>query len=177
MDNTNSTISIQPDRISFDFLDAKTIHLFAGPYGATRMTIDGHDRSYLKVTIATAFPLSEPDHYIGFLDGTGNDIGTIGEISELPADAQQIVRQELDRRYFLPRIKKIIELSHEFEITYIKVETDKGIRDFSLRGHRENCPEISPGRFIMEDVDGNRFEIQNFFRLDKRSQSLLSQIL
>lgn len=107
MDNTNPASNIQPDRIKFDFLDAKKMHLFRGPYGAVRMTIDGHDRSYLKVTIATAFPLSEPNHYIGFLDGTGNDIGTIREISELPADAQQIVCQELDRRYFLPKIKKI----------------------------------------------------------------------
>lgn len=177
MDRANPASIIQPDRISFDFLDAKTMRLFRGPYGAVRMTIDGHDRSYLKVTIATAFPLSEPNHYIGFLDGTGNDIGTIREISELPPDAQEIVRQELNRRYFLPRIKRIIELSHEFEITYIKVETNRGIRDFSLRGHRENCPEVSPGRFIMEDVDGNRFEILDLFKLDKRSQSLLSQIL
>ncbi|MHB0999297.1 MAG: DUF1854 domain-containing protein [Armatimonadota bacterium] len=175
--NIQHNPDIGPDRIDFDFMDASTIHLFRGPSGIARMKIDGHDKSFIKIMIASAFPLSEPNRYIGFLDGQGNDIGTIRDISELDHESAKIVQEELKRRYFLPRIKKIIQLSHDFESTYIKVETDKGIRDFTVRGHRENCPEVSPGRFIMEDVDGNRFEILDIHRLDKKSQSLLMQIL
>ena len=175
--NMNNNEILNPDRIEFDFMDPAAIHLFRGPHGTARLKIDGHDRSYIKVMIASAYPLSEPGRYIGFLDGTWNDIGTIRDITELDSESAAIVSEELERRYFLPKIKKVIQLNHEFEITYIKVETDRGIRDFSIRGHRENCPEVSPGRFIMEDVDGNRFEIEDFFALDKRSQTLLMQML
>lgn len=170
-------VNIQPDKISFEYLDAKKIKLFRAPHGSARMTIEDHDRSYLKVTIAMAFPLTKADKYIGFLDALGNDIGTIENLSELNAENQIIVKEELKRRYFLPKIIEIIQLNHEYDISYIKVKTDHGIRDFSMRGHRENCVEISPGRFIMEDIDGNRFEIPDISKLSKKSQSLLSQII
>lgn len=177
MSSTQNDVEIQPNRIAFEFLDAKLIHLFRAPYGSVRMAIEGHDRCYLKVIIAMAYPLSEPNRYIGFMDAQGEDIGTIRDISDLDPDEQEIVREELNRRYFLPKIEQILQLNHEYEFTYIKALTDRGIRDFSIRGHRESCPEISPGRFLLEDIDGNRFEIPDIQKLDRRSRSLLSQII
>jgi hypothetical protein len=171
------TKDIEPDRLEFEYLDPKAVHLSRGPSGAARLMIDGHDKCYLKFMVVCAFPLSSPDTAIGFLDGHWNDVGTIRGTRGLDAESRTIVQEELQRRYFRPRISKVIRFSHEFELSYVEVETDRGKRDFTLRGHRENIQEIEPGRYLIEDVDGNRFEIENFRKLDPKSQEYLSQVL
>lgn len=163
--------------MKFEFLDPAAIHLSRVTSGAVRMTIDGHDRSYLKVVVARAFPISEPGKYIGFLDGNGKDIGIVEDIQKLDKASRRIVEEELEKRYFMPRIVRIMRLDHEFDVTYFEVQTDRGKRDFTVRGHSENCVEVAPFRYIIEDVDGNRFEIVDIRRLDRRSQDLLANII
>ena len=167
----------KPSRIEFEFLDPASVRLFRGPSGGARLVINGHDQSYLKVTVAHAFPVSDPNRYVGFLDGQEKDIGMIEDIHKLDPESRRIAEEELESRYFTPKILRIIRLSHESDITYFEVETDRGRRDFSVRGHSENCTEVSPDRYIIEDVDGSRFEIPDVKRLDGRSRALLSRII
>lgn len=161
----------------FEFLDPKQVRMFRGPSGMARLMVDGADRSYLKVAVARAFPVTEPNRYIGLLDGDGKDIGTVEDLRLLDPESRRVAEEELERRYFMPRITCIHKLSHEFDMTYFEVETDRGRRDFSLRGHSENCVEVSPNRYIIEDVDGCRFEIPNLKALDTRSQTFMECIL
>lgn len=77
----------------------------------------------------------------------------------------------------MPGIARIMRLDHESDVTYFEVQTNRGKRDFTVRGHSENCVEVSPFRYIIEDVDGNRFEIMDIRRLDRRSQDLLTNII
>jgi len=161
----------------FDFLDPAAVRLVKGPAGGVRMILDGGDRSYLKVMVARAFPMSEPSRHVGFLDGNGKDIGIIEDIRKLDPESRRIAEEELDKRYFMPKILRVLKLNHEYDISYFLVETDRGQRDFTVRGHHENCVEVSPDRYIIEDVDGSRFEIPDVNRLDARSQSLLARVL
>lgn len=163
--------------MEFEFLDPAAVRLFRGPSGAARLEIEGHDRSYLRVRISRAFPMSEPNAYIGFLDGDGKDIGMVRDTDQLDEQSRKIIEEELGQRYFLPAIRRISRLNHEFDLTYFEVETDRGRRDFTVRGHSENVVEISPGRFIIEDVDGNRFEIPNLYLLDRQSQDFMARII
>lgn len=166
-----------PEQLACEYLDPKLVRLHRGPAGAARLCVEGHDKSYIKLSIACAFPLTEPDTNIGFLDGKGSDIGTLRDIRELDPESLKIAQEELAKRYFMPRILKIIELKHEYDISYFQVETDRGKRDFTMRGHRENCQEITPGRFVIEDIDGNRFELEDYTQLDKHGQELLNQVI
>jgi hypothetical protein len=167
----------QVSEMNFEFLDPARVRFFRGPSNAARLVIEEHDRSYLKVTAARAFPISEPHRYIGFLDGKDKDIGMIEDIRKLDPESKRIVEEELEKRYFMPVIRRIPSLKHEFDLTYFEVETDRGKRDFSVRGHSEHCVEVSPGRYIIEDVDGSRYEIPDIDRLDARSRNFLAKIL
>lgn len=168
---------MKPYALEFKYLEPSTVRLFRGPSGAARLVINGGEKSYLRVMVTRAFPISEPNRYIGFLDGDGKDIGMVEDVRKLDPESRKIVDEELQKRYFLPVIKNITRLNHEFDMAYFEVETDRGHRDFSLRGHAENCVEVSPYRYIIEDVDGSRFEIPDIRKLDKRSQNLLAMIL
>ncbi|NLN76267.1 MAG: DUF1854 domain-containing protein [Armatimonadetes bacterium] len=57
------------------------------------------------------------------------------------------------------------------------MDTDRGPRQFILRGLRDSVHEIEPGRYLINDVDGNRFEIPQITGLDHRSQTVWEQVV
>lgn len=135
------------------------------------LTIEG-DRSYLKVHAVRAFPLTELNEYIGLLDGvSGREIGLIRSMRELDSQQRQLVQAALNKRYFIPKITRIIQTKKEFGTVYWTVETDRGLRQFIMRGIRDSIREVEPGRYLVNDVDGNRFEVPRIDALDPRSQA------
>ena len=52
------------------------------------------------------------------------------------------------------------------------VDTDKGQREFETR-YKEDIRKLPAGRVIIKDADGNRYEIKDYMKLDKRSISLI----
>lgn len=156
-------------------LDPKQVKLFRTG-GVTRLTIK-NECSYLRIISARAFPLSDPDHYIGFLDGAGKDIGLIVDPSLLDPESRQILEEELEKRYFVPVVERVISVKEEFGTVYWRVETDRGEKEFIVRNLRDNIQELSSTRLLITDVDGNRFEIPDINRLDAKSLGIIMRNL
>ena len=127
----------------------------------------------MKVSPARAFPLSDPDHYIGLLDGNGKDIGLIYDPALLDADSRNVIEKDLERRYFVPQVERVLYTKEEFGTIYWTVETDKGESDIVVRNLRDNLQELSPTRVTITDIHGNRYEFNNFQRFDTKTQSLI----
>ena len=77
------------------------VRLFRDASNRLRLTVEGQ-RSYLDVKVVRAFPLSDPDGYIGFLDGKDKLIGLIREPDALDAESLALARKDMHRRYFTP---------------------------------------------------------------------------
>jgi len=167
------TIVKEPD---YEFLDPKTLRLFRDASGRLRLTIEG-DRSYLEVKVVRAFPLSDPDHYIGFLDSRDKVIGLVVHVEELESASRQMVVEELRRRYFTPTIQRIFRMKEEFGAVYCEVETDHGRRHFVAKGIRDAMEDLGEGELLFVDVDGNRYRIADWRRLDVRSRRLLERVI
>ena len=73
------------------------IRLFKEPQWILRMTIEG-DRSYTRVKVVRAAPLTEPDRYFCILDIKNEAICMIKDLSDLPEESQALVYEELDNR-------------------------------------------------------------------------------
>ena len=160
----------------FVYLDPKRL-AFARRGDVVRLTIE-EDRSYLKVRAVRAFPLSVLTDYVGLLDAvSGREIGMIRSLHDLDCQARQLVEQELEKRYFIPKVARITEANKEFGTVYWGVDTDRGSRKFVMRGIRDSIHEIEAGRYFITDVDGNRFEIPQIGDLDSRSQALWDRIV
>lgn len=135
------------------------------------------DRSYLKVRPVRAFPLTEINEYIGLLDAiAGREIGMLRSLKDLDGCTRQMIQQELTKRYFIPKISRITDARREYGTIYWDVETDRGDRHFIMRGIRDSIHEIEPGRYLMIDIDGNRFEIPQLADLNARSQALWDRL-
>jgi hypothetical protein len=164
-----------PESFELRILLPKEVRIFRVA-GIPRLTLRD-DRSWRKVSVARAFPLSDPDHYIGFLDGDGKDIGLMHDPSQLDPESRQIVNEELERRYFVPVVERVLTVKEEFGTVYWTVETDRGKKEIIVRNIRDNLQELSASRVIITDVDGNRFEFPDTSKLDGKSQSVILRSL
>ncbi|MBO0857537.1 MAG: DUF1854 domain-containing protein [Chloracidobacterium sp.] len=157
------------------FLDAKKLRFFRR--GVTlRLTVE-EDRSYLKVSVLRAFPLSEPDRFLSVRDSANKEIGLIADPAELGDENRKLVEEDLERRYLTPAVTRIIAAKERFGTVDWTIETDRGRRQFTTRNLRENVQRPAPGRVILNDVDGNRYDIRNVGELSRESQELLFQHL
>jgi len=164
-------------------LDPRTVRLFHTGGSAVRMTVDGAAppldaaRTYLRVQIARAFPLSMPDKYIGVRDATDKDIGTFVTLDGMDTESRRIVDEELSRRYFLPKILRVRKVTEEFGLTTWDVETDKGAREFTVQNLRDSTTNLGSSRLLVTDKDGVRYEFPDTNRLDSKSLNVLSRVL
>lgn len=140
--------------------------------GIVRLTVEG-DRSWLRAQPARAFPISDPHHYIGFLDGANKDIGMLRDPSELDEESRRVLEEELELRYFVPVITKVHKVKTEFGTVYWTVDTTRGPREIIVRNLRDNLQEISAVRVFVTDVEGNRYEFPNINELDPESLGLI----
>lgn len=170
-----SPSATDPASFELRIFDPKRIRVFRAA-GVPRLTILD-DRSWVKISVARAFPLSDPDHYIGFLDGNGKDAGLLHDPGLLDTDSRRIVDEELEKRYFVPVVERVISVKEEFGTIYWVVETDRGEKEIIARNLRDNLMELASSRVILTDVDGNRFEFPDINRLDGKSQGIIMRNL
>lgn len=155
------------------FLDVKTLRFFK--HGVTlRLTVE-KDRSYLKVAILRAFPLSDPNRFLSVRDDADKEVGLIVDPAELTAENRKLVEEDLQRRYLVPAVTRIVSARERFGTVDWTMETDRGVCRFTTRNLRENVQRPAPGRILLSDVDGNRYDIRNVDELSRESQALLSR--
>jgi hypothetical protein len=163
------------------FLDPARVRLFRTGGNAVRATVSdpqiGEERTYLLCQIARAFPLSEPETYIGLRDGKDKDIGMLETLSGLDTESRAIVEEELARRYFLPRVLKVHKAKKEYETVTFEVDTDKGPRTYVVQNMRESSQEVTPGRVLITDRTGARFEIPDVYAAGKEVLAVLGRVL
>ena len=153
------------------FLNPKNLRFFK--HGATlRLTIED-DRSFLKVGVLRAFPLSDRNRFFSVRDDGENEIGLIVNPTDLSAENQNLIDEDLQRRYCVPSVKKIVSAKERFGTVDWSVETDRGLCHFTTQNLRENVQRPAPGRIILNDVDGNRYDIRNLDELSRESQEML----
>ena len=139
------------------------------------MTCD--DRSWHTVKPVWAAPLSHPGHYLALLDGKGDEIMMITDVSKLDKESRETVMNELHRRDMTAEVTEIISAKVEFGSTYWRVLTDKGARDFVTQNLQENAMWLDENHLMLVDVDGNRFELSDIENMDKKSKTILYSIV
>lgn len=157
-------------------LDPKVVRLWLGPGGEFRCELKG-DRCYLNCRASRCFPFSNRRHYVALFDGLTGEIGVIYDPHDLDAESRGVLERILERRYFIPIIERVKWLKEEYSVVYWSVETNMGPRDFVCRGLRDAVTELEEGRLIITDVDGNRFEIPDYNKLNRATQALLDRVL
>ena len=158
-----------------NFIAVDEIRLSRTDAGDTIATINGV--RFEIGQIMSVFPISNKNHFISLRDDSGTEIGIIEHASKLDSESKRIVKEELERSYFLPRITAVIGIEDQLNLFIFSVETDHGFRTFEVRNPRQNVRSVGGGRYIIRDVDGNRYDIPKLRNLGLKSQHLLSEFV
>jgi hypothetical protein len=131
----------------------------------------------LQVRVARAFPFSDPDRYVGLRDGKDKEIGVLDRLDGMDADSRAHLRDELDRRYFLPRVLRIVDIKEERGgLVTFDVETDRGPRHFIVQNPRDSVTDLSPTRVLLTDKDGLRYEFPDISQFDGRAAAFFERV-
>lgn len=123
----------------------------------------------LRVTLRRNFPLEELWSFLSVLNDREEEVGMIRDLSQFGPAENDLLRSELERRYYAPVILKILSLKERFGFSYWKVETAEGKMEFTLRDTYKSLVRLGGRRVFVLDVDGNRFVIPDVSALDRKS--------
>lgn len=136
---------------------------------------DGKIEFFERIVAIRAFPITDPDYYISIREPDGKnkekgaEIGLIENIHIFDEETVNLLNSELDRRYFTPKIQKVVSLKEKLGQNYWDVVTDAGKFSFVIRNSGSNIRTLEDGRVLLFDIDGNCFEIPDPEKLDKAS--------
>ena len=136
---------------------------------------DGTMEEFERVIPVRAFPITDPDSFICIREpdtrkkGKGEEIGMIERLADFDASAQELILEELERRYFAPSVKKIHSLHEKYGYLYFDVTTSAGRAEFIMSNPSGSFRTLEDGRIFMYDIDGNCYCVQNPAALDKTS--------
>jgi hypothetical protein len=125
------------------------------------------DVTYDRVGVYRTFPLTEPDKYISIreADEKAREIGVVEDITKLSKDTREMLEEQLRLRYFTPIITKIIDIKDEYGFAYFNVITNFGACRFTTHMGGSAVVSLTDDRILINDIDGNRYEIPDLSKL------------
>lgn len=119
------------------------------------------------------FPVSMLDRYITLLNEEGEEQCVIRSLAEMPEASRAVLQDALDDYYLVPHIKRIISSVEKYGTLRWTVETERGIRSFDIRNRNHDIRVNHDGTVRVRDADDNRYIIEDYRSLDKRSRKAL----
>lgn len=122
-----------------------------------------------RVNILRIFPLTKLEKYISVRDKEFEELGIIEDLNTLSEKQRQVVNTELDKRYFMPVITSVSDIKEDFGNLFWVCETTSGPRSFTVRDLSYNLIFMSDGAIVLVDTDGNRYKIEDVYKLGAKA--------
>ena len=125
------------------------------------------EKEYARVGVYLTFPLTNPEEFISIreADEKAKEIGLIEKLASLSKDQQEMLREQIKLRYFMPVITKVLDVKDEYGYAYWNVVTTFGSCRFTTQMSGDAVIHLSDSRLLVTDIDGNRYEIPDFYQL------------
>jgi ATP-binding cassette subfamily B protein len=125
------------------------------------------------------FPATNPGDYISLRvwnrDGDEQEIGILRRLDEWPAEAQRLVRDALDRRYYLQAITGVDAIRVELGHLHLDVRTAHGPRKFTMRWAQSQVQDFGERGKVLLDLDDNRFLVPDVQTLPPTERELFQR--
>ena len=128
-------------------------------------TVEEHNRIWLH----RAFPFDLLEEYISVQNKDQEEIGLIREMADFDEAAQEILRSELEHKYYTPRITRIVSLKEAHGYSFWQAESDAGELQFTLQDTFRNLLRVGEDKVFVFDNYGNRYVIESLKALDRHS--------
>jgi hypothetical protein len=164
---------VDPSPTAIRFLAPDLCRIHLGTHDALHVTVR-NERIYGGVYAAYAFPVGHPEEYISLIH-TGDEeeieIGIIRDLGEFPEADAALVRQALERRYFVHAVTRIRRVGWKYGLVNMEVETDKGPADILIPWRHDRAFDYGRRGKVLIDVEDNRYLIPDLEKLSPRERN------
>lgn len=146
--------------------------------GFLSLTFDG--RTYESVDVIRTFPFTAPEELLSVRETQGKkrEIGVIRNLEQdFDEPAREAILKQLELRYYMPVITRVLQVKERNGIANFRVDTDKGELSFSIQSTGNHFTHLTDARILITDLEGNRYEIPNVNALSAREQKRLDLYL
>lgn len=140
----------------------------------TLTTADG--QTWVPVLPVRAFPIQSPERGISLLNADGHEVAWIDELAQAPQPTQDLVREALGAREFMPEIQAILSVTSFSTPCTWQVLTDRGETRFVLRGD-EDIRRLAGNTLLVTDSHGIHFLIRDLTTLSRDSRKILDRFM
>lgn len=134
--------------------------------------VDSQGETHQDIRPVRLFPLSNPDQWISLVDSQGREIACVDHLDKLSLASQVVLRSELEKREFVPLLKRVIWVSGNSEPCEWKVETDRGQSSFILKDEKD-VRRLGEHGVLVVDSFGIRYFIPDRNQLDAYSRRIV----
>lgn len=163
------------EAVNIKYLRPRDFILFRSDSGGLRLTLKD-DRSFVRVKARRCFPFSIPNRFVSLRDGNDEEIGIIADLADLSKEYRRWLEEDLHIRYFTPRVTAIKSIRYRPGGVEWHIDTDRGSKRIMTKSVHDTMSELEPGRYIITDVEGNRYELF-IAELDDASRAKLERLV
>ena len=131
------------------------------------------DTTHDDVRPRRVFPLSGKSPFVSFLNDKSEELVLLTNPNGLDAESKTVLDKVLRLLYFSAIITRVDSVTEAMGVSLWHVVTNRGYAKFEVVDRQRHIRVLPPGRFLITDADGNRFEIPCIHDLDEQSQRLV----
>ncbi len=135
------------------------------------------EKEFERVFLHRIFPFEIQDGFISVTDKDQVELGMIKTLSDFEGKTEEILRAELERKYFIIKITKILSVKERYGFSHWEAECTDGKINFTVQDTYRSITRLTNDRIYISDADGNRYEIESIKALDKKSYKKLELYL
>ena len=146
--------------------------------GETEVTLELFSgETYEGLEPRRLFPMSGLTRYITLLDGELKEKAIIRNLSDLDEASRRAIEECLEEYYMIPKIVEMIDVTEKYGVITWTCRTDRGLRSFRIRSRTNDIKVLYDGRVLIRDSNDNRYEIDDYRTMDKKSRAILAKEL
>ncbi|GIP43502.1 hypothetical protein J45TS6_19610 [Paenibacillus sp. J45TS6] len=163
------------EHFDIQLLRQQDINLSRNKGGVIQGTVN--EKYYDELIVYRCFPFQYDSSYISIRNAEDEELGIVREIEELDKESACVLKEELELRYFLPKVTHIDSVKNKSGLWLWELQTNLGPTRMVMRNLHEHLLYPGEGWIIITDMNGKRCEIKDWRMLDSHSQKQLQEII
>lgn len=143
--------------------------------GFLKLIKDGEE--FEKINLVRLFPYQYETRYISILNQENEEITIISDVEEIEEQSRKVVLDYLNYKYYMPEITKVNNVKEKMGFLYVDLETTAGKKEVCIADFVSNIRVIKNKILSITDVEGNKYRINDFHKLDHLSRQKLDVFL
>lgn len=163
------------NRLSIEFLNPEECSFEFNSNGFLVFTLDNECKG--RVKLIRSYPYTLKEEYICVQNLENEEIGIIRSIKDLDESSYSSCSKELENRYYCPCVTSVKSIKERMGHFYFETIIDGKDKSFTVRDLTRNLRFSSENTLLIFDVDGNRYIIPEYEKIEQKSRRLLEPYL